>query len=102
MLVGVVSAPDPRWTSEQQVRACGLVPSLPGWKWIWRLNWERYSDLSWYDLPSPSPPTSNCLRLPPPPLRLLRLPLCFFRLRFAPTLMRTCTAHTTTSCPLSD
>src|SRR5260221_8634083 len=44
MLVGVVSVPDPGWTSERWVRASGLVPSLPGWKWIWRLNWERYSD----------------------------------------------------------
>src|SRR5260221_81867 len=43
-LVGVVSALDPRWTSEQWVRASGLVPSLPGQKQIQRLNWERYSD----------------------------------------------------------
>ena len=44
MLVGVMPGPDPRWTSEQWVRASGLVPSLPGQKWIQRLNWERYSD----------------------------------------------------------
>src|SRR5260370_20764816 len=43
-LVGVVSVLDPGWTSEQQVRASGLVPSLPGRKRIRRLNWERYSD----------------------------------------------------------
>src|SRR5258708_5096670 len=44
ILVGVVSAPDPGWTSEQWVSASGLVPSIPGWKQIQRLNWERYSD----------------------------------------------------------
>ncbi len=43
-LVGVVSSPDPGCTSEQWVSASGLVPNLPGQKWIRRLNWERYSD----------------------------------------------------------
>src|SRR5258707_127237 len=33
-LVGVVSSPDPGCTSERRVSVSGLVPNLPGWKWI--------------------------------------------------------------------
>src|SRR5258708_32192319 len=51
--------------------------------------------LSWYDLPSPSPPTSSHLRPHPPPH-------CLFCLHSAPTPMHTCATCTTTSHPLSD
>src|SRR5258708_4744677 len=43
-LVGVVSGLDLGCMSKQQVSASGLVPNLPGRKWIQRLNWERYSN----------------------------------------------------------
>ena len=33
-LVGVVSSLDPGCTSKQWVSVSGLVPNLPGWKWI--------------------------------------------------------------------
>src|SRR5260370_41388192 len=51
--------------------------------------------VSWYNLPSPSLPTSIHLQPHLPPL-------CFIHLHSAPTLMRTCTTCTTMSCPLSD
>src|SRR5258707_124121 len=60
---------------------------------------RSYSDtmcqLSWYDLPSPSLPTSSHLQPHPPPLHL-------FHLHPAPTPMHTCATCTTTSHPLSD
>src|SRR5258708_7880672 len=51
--------------------------------------------MSWYDLPSPSPPTSGCLQPHLPPLHL-------FCLHSTPILKHTCATHTTMSCPLSD
>src|SRR6266404_2953502 len=51
--------------------------------------------LSWYDLPSPSPPTSSCLQ---PHLH----PLHLFCLCSTPTPMHTCTTCTTMLHPLSD
>src|SRR5258708_23329212 len=51
--------------------------------------------LSWYDLPSPSLPTSSDLQPHPPPL-------CLFCLQSAPTPMCTCATCMTMSCPLSD
>src|SRR5258706_14191212 len=58
--------------------------------WCWGGYW-----LSWYDLPSPSPPASSHLRPHPPPL-------CLFCLCSTPTLMHTCTTCMTMSHPLSD
>src|SRR5258708_26152017 len=51
--------------------------------------------LSWYNLPSPSLPTSGCLRAFPPPL-------CPFRLHSAPTPKHACTTYATALHPLSD
>src|SRR6266436_6403264 len=52
-----------------------------------------HDPVSWYNLPSPSPPTSSHLQPHLPPL-------CLFHLHSTPTLMHTCTTCTTMSCPL--
>src|SRR5258708_6139837 len=49
--------------------------------------------VSWYDLPSPSPPTSGHLQPHLPPLH----PIC---LHSAPTPKHTCATYATMSCPL--
>src|SRR5258708_8349408 len=59
------------------------------------LNWYSETIVSWYNLPSPSPPTSSHLRPHPHPL-------CLFCLHSAPTPMCTCTTCTTTMHPLLD
>src|SRR5258708_23655142 len=51
--------------------------------------------LSWYDLPSPSPPTPGHLQPHPPPLHTLCL-------HSTPTPKHTCATCTTTLHPLSD
>src|SRR5258707_14839642 len=106
--------PDRHW----QVISIDMIGELPD------------SNVSWYDLPSPSPPTSGHLRSLPPPLcpfhlhsaptpkhtcchGMTSLPLlcpplatsnclCLFCLHSTPTLMHTCAAHMTMLCPLSD
>jgi len=78
--------PDQDWleTTEDLPGAVGKVfKQVFGW------------NMSWYDLPSTSPPTPSHLQLHLHPLHL-------FRLHSTPTLMHTCTTCTTMSCLLSD
>src|SRR5258705_2194002 len=62
---------------------------------VYRLQLHLQGEMSWYNLPSPSPPTPGCLQPHLPPL-------CTFCLHSAPTLKHTFATCTTTSHPLSD
>src|SRR5258708_20728798 len=60
-----------------------------------KMQWHKRGVMSWYDLPSPSLPTSGCLQPLPPLLH----PFC---LHSTPTPKHTHATYATASRPLSD